>query len=71
MMTQGRCIRCAYRFEWSGKPLLRDAYCPDCDGLVPLSATSRLYRGGFGQRKPKTGPRHSRQRTVLKSRVSI
>lgn len=41
-VTQGKCPKCRVRFEWRGKPLLRDAFCPTCH--APLSRTSHLLK---------------------------
>ena len=42
-MTHGKCTDCKVYWFWSGKPLLREAGCPECG--KSLERTSRLLQG--------------------------
>jgi rRNA maturation endonuclease Nob1 len=48
--TTGRCHRCKIRFVWTGKPRLKDAFCPHCGSK--LHQTTYLWKGITDRRQP-------------------
>jgi len=51
-VTQGKCVRCWVRWTWNRRPLLRDAYCPDCG--AKLYQTSYRLRWPVREKQPQS-----------------
>ena len=50
--TTGRCHGCKIRFIWSGRPRLKDAYCPDCGDKLKATLTyGKAVPTGENQKK--------------------
>lgn len=41
--TQAKCVQCKTWWIWKGRPLVRDAKCPECG--TQLERTSSLLKG--------------------------
>ena len=58
-MPRGKCDQCSVRWNWNGRPRIRDAICPSCHRpLQPTSLTSllKLY-GAYAVTGFNGGPR--------------
>ena len=51
-MPQGKCVSCKVAYRWSGRPLLKQAFCLKCS--QPLVRTSYLLEWEWIDRKPAT-----------------
>ena len=42
--TQGKCSDCKIRWIWNGKPLVREARCPECGESLERTSHHLKYR---------------------------